>query len=236
MPFKLCVNGGGFGPETLALVVAKRLNRRKALDRARKPSPALLDRHDVSARGMYLLGSVQRHVSLVRVSGRTRRTLEPLASISKRRDPLTVTNGTPVVEGKGGTSRTETATTLTTSRQPGRPDIEIVRADSSSVRARVTSDGFPARTWFEARVDGFAASSKRPIFLAAGRFSPDQDGAIDWNVRVYVPSKWHGRKIDRLRVVVQRDRFVGPAPPCQGDVTHTCLTIRIPPQAVEGTG
>ena len=115
----------------------------------------------------------------------------------------------------------------TTDRKPGRPTIQVERVDASSVSVRITSDGFPSRTWFEAIVEGFGDTERTPVVpLAAGRFSPGQDGKIDWKVRVYIPTVFKGTKIERLRVLVQRDRVV--TNNCTGEVKLTCLTLRIP--------
>jgi hypothetical protein len=115
----------------------------------------------------------------------------------------------------------------TTDRKPGRPTIQVERIDRSSLRVQITSEGFPSRTWFEAVVEGFGDAEKTAVVpLATGRFSPGQDGKIDWKVRVYVPPVFKGTKIERLRVLVQRDRVV--ANTCTGEVKLTCLSLRIP--------
>ena len=122
----------------------------------------------------------------------------------------------------------------TTHRQPGRPTIEIVRTDPSSIGVRVTSAGFPSRTWFEAVVEAYDDPETTDLKLATGRFSPDQDGRINWNVRVRVPRKIKGQKVEWVRVLVQRDRVV--AASCQGEVQLTCLSIRFPETAEARVG
>jgi hypothetical protein len=122
----------------------------------------------------------------------------------------------------------------TANRAPGRPTISIDRVDRESVRVEITADGLPSADWYDALLRGYSDSSKKGIgvFLASARFSPGQDGKVDWTARVQVPADDAGKPITRILVTVARDAPVD-TKSCADDQDvvegdATCLLIRVP--------
>jgi hypothetical protein len=129
----------------------------------------------------------------------------------------------------------------TVSRQPGRPTITITRVDKESVMIEITAEGQPSRIWFDALLRGYPDTASDGVFLASARFSPGQDGKVDWKERVELPATVDtgkaaaGSPITRVLVTVARNKAV-PTKACaiDQDVVHgdaTCLSIRVPPDA-----
>jgi hypothetical protein len=114
----------------------------------------------------------------------------------------------------------------TAKREPGRPFIQVERVDRSSLRVEISGDGLSTKDWFEAKVDGFDDDASTVVPLAAGRFSPGQDGNLDWKARFQMPPKFGGATITRLRVQVQKNHIA--ASSCDTDEDLTCLAIRVP--------
>ena len=121
--------------------------------------------------------------------------------------------------------------TATTKREAGRPFIEVQRVDPSSVRVTISGEGLSSDDWFEALVDGFGDDSSPDVPLAAGRFSPLQDGRLHWRARFLVPKKLGKTTITRLIVRVQKNKVAGED--CTTDADLTCLSIRIPRRVVQ---
>src|SRR5207248_1067339 len=94
----------------------------------------------------------------------------------------------------------------TADRQPGRPTISIERIDSDSVRVEIRAEGLRSSDWYDALLRGYGDSSTTDgIFLASARFSPGQDGTLDWKARVQVPPDKGGKPVTRVLVTVARD-------------------------------
>jgi hypothetical protein len=152
----------------------------------------------------------------------------------------------------------------TANRQPGRPSIEVTRVDASTINVQITAEGLGSNDWFEADVVGYpedttttsgpsngnrgcprkgTATSEDKCFqpvvvdvpLAAARFSPGQDGKLDWKQLIDVDTFSHGGTtgltIARVQVRVAHKALFGLGHP-PGDCTHgevTCLALRLPP-------
>ena len=117
----------------------------------------------------------------------------------------------------------------TTNRQPGRPTISLKRIDKQSVRVEITAEGLPSTTWYEAFVRGYGDEPDSPeFFLVSARFSPGQDGKVDWKTRFHMPAKIEDTKLTRILVMVQRDNLV-PRKNCVEDEKITCMYVRVPP-------
>jgi hypothetical protein len=118
----------------------------------------------------------------------------------------------------------------TTNRHAGRPTIHVARVDDSSISVVVSGDGLASDDWFEAIVEGYTANPPgKKTELAAARFSPGQDGKLDWKERIQVPKKFAGSDITYLLVRVRRNNPVeGRAADCSVSVETTCLFFRIP--------
>jgi hypothetical protein len=128
----------------------------------------------------------------------------------------------------------------TTNRQPGRPMISIERVDADSVRVEISAEGLPSTDWYDALLRGYSdVRGADGVFLASARFSPGQDGKLDWKARVEVPTDEGGKPITRVLVTVARDKPVDLKSCVMNDEdvvvgNATCLSIRVPAAAESG--
>jgi hypothetical protein len=125
----------------------------------------------------------------------------------------------------------------TIDRRPGRPKIEVVRLDDRAALVSISAEGLPSNSWYEASVEAYA--DKGPPWsylgsLARARFSPGQDGKLEWNEQVSL-SKIQSKRVGRVEVRVARGMLakplgkVGERSCTAQDVT--CLFVRVPPKA-----
>jgi hypothetical protein len=125
----------------------------------------------------------------------------------------------------------------TSDRKPGRPQIEVMRVDDKTILVKISAEGLPSNDWYEASVSGYddlyTASSEVPLVTA--RFSPGQDGKLDWTHRVNavdgipVPVNGMGTtKISRVLVRLAHGALslVGYRNCNRAEVT--CLAVRVP--------
>ena len=131
----------------------------------------------------------------------------------------------------------------TTQREPGRPTVDVDRVDESSIQVRITADGLPSNTWYEAIIEGFSYTDPGVrAKLAVARFSPGQDGRLVWSQRMALPKTVPGRvgarggtsngmEITGVLIRVQRDT-VAAETDCNKTVSTTCMAIRVPPTPV----
>lgn len=120
----------------------------------------------------------------------------------------------------------------TIARRPGRPTIVLQRFDRSSVRIEVTADGLASSDWYEAIVTQYTPDERggeTATTLAAARFSPGQNGKLDWKERIAYPSSSPADA--RLLVRVAKDRLVRETD-CNTDQDVTCLSVRVPVTSV----
>jgi|SRR5579862_4143733 len=122
----------------------------------------------------------------------------------------------------------------TADRQPGQPTIVLQRVNDESVRVEITAEGLPSDAWFAAVLTGYSDSTvdTNGVFLASARFSPGQDGKLDWQERFDVPAARDGKPITRVLVTIARDEPVR-ANNCTVsssviDQAATCLLLRVP--------
>lgn len=116
-------------------------------------------------------------------------------------------------------------------RAPGRPTITLQRLDADSVQIEITADGLASSDWYEAIVSAYKTAkdgTTTNTTLAGARFSPGQDGTVDWKARIAFPAK--STKRTRLLVRVQKDSLVKDRD-CNTDADVTCLNIYVPPSA-----
>src|SRR5205823_9010822 len=105
--------------------------------------------------------------------------------------------------------------------------------DPTTVRVQILGEGLASDVWYEASVRGYGELGPAFAPLAAARFSPGQDGKLDWSVRVNVADTDIGDKqplkIGRLLVSVSRGTLDREAIKkyCV-DVRFTCLSVRLP--------
>jgi hypothetical protein len=102
----------------------------------------------------------------------------------------------------------------TTLREPGRPGIQVDRVDDSSVRVQISAEGLQSDAWYEASIRGYGddlaaydapvdeRKRKTPVDLLTARFSPGQDGKLDWSARISTADS-SGTKIGRILVRVE---------------------------------
>ena len=119
----------------------------------------------------------------------------------------------------------------TIAREPGRPTIVLDRVDKDSIRVEVTGDGLGSSDWYEAIVTEYLPDqqgTETPTTLAGARFSPGQDGKLDWKARIAYPASTPPQA--RLLVRVQKDKLVRDSD-CNTDADVTCLSVHVPPTA-----
>jgi hypothetical protein len=118
--------------------------------------------------------------------------------------------------------------TATSARVPGKPTIQVSRLDDKSVRVQITGEGLASNLWYETAIRGYDAAGKDFEALGAARFSPGQDGKLNWTLRVNIADTKEV-KIERLLIAVARESLdrqdIGQY--CI-DVTFTCLSVRLP--------
>jgi hypothetical protein len=123
----------------------------------------------------------------------------------------------------------------TIAREPGRPTIVLQRVDKESVRVEITGDGLASSDWYEAIVTELSdlpQSGPAPPPLAEARFSPSQNGKLDWKARIDYPASTPTTTY--LLVRVQKDRLLRDTD-CKTDKDVTCLYVHVPP-SVARTG
>jgi hypothetical protein len=77
----------------------------------------------------------------------------------------------------------------TTDRRPGVPAINVDAIGNGSVRVEITAEGLPSSDWYEALVVGERESGDPDaMLLGAGRFSPAQNGRVDWKMVMDFPT------------------------------------------------
>jgi hypothetical protein len=120
----------------------------------------------------------------------------------------------------------------TTNRQPGRPTIKISRVpDAQAVVVHITAEGLSSDAWYELRIDGFPDAFDRnhsSIELVAARFSPGQDGKLDWSETIGT-TDLERTKIARVLVrvapgAIARNRGLN----CDVNDKVTCDFVRVP--------
>lgn len=129
-------------------------------------------------------------------------------------------------------------------RAPGRPAIALARSSTATVTVQVTAEGLASTTSYEARVEGWnqrganGSRAKLVASLLTGRFSPGQDGKLNWRHAVNISTQRARPRINYLLVAVSKD--AGDAGSCvvpvgaQTESAPTCLYTRVPsrPDAV----
>lgn len=126
--------------------------------------------------------------------------------------------------------------TATADRKPGHPAIKVTRLDDATVRVHVTGDGLPSNDTYNMEIDGYgerAASDPGPYTeLLAARFSPGQDGKLDWTEEVNVSPSTTAQTISRILVWITREvKWSRPTRDCNGGAAVTCSYVRVPAKA-----
>jgi hypothetical protein len=134
----------------------------------------------------------------------------------------------------------------TSRRDPGRPTIAVERLDAASIRVQISAEGLESDAWYEATVLGYPDDlagyrttgshppSKKPVDLLTVRFSPNQDGKLDWSARISTADSGE-TKIGRVLVRVA-DGAVKSADLVNCTAAKvTCLAVRVPEKAPSTT-
>src|SRR5438876_1015639 len=90
----------------------------------------------------------------------------------------------------------------------GAATFVAVGVGTESVRVEITAERLPSSDWYDAVLRSYSdsVSVADGVFLASVRFSPGQDGKLDWKARVQVPPDRAGKTITRVLVTVARDK------------------------------
>ena len=137
--------------------------------------------------------------------------------------------------------------TATANRDTGHPTIAVSRAGEDGVKISVTADGLPSNTKYEARVEGYYQLPGQEGIqtfvdnLTSARFSPRQDGRLEWSHVVDI-SPANARPINYVLVIVAKqdvgELVCSEASPDTKGATATaptCLYTRLPPFAGAAT-
>jgi hypothetical protein len=118
----------------------------------------------------------------------------------------------------------------TSAREPGQPTIKVQRLDDKTIRVQISGEGIASDDWYEAAVagydDDYTGASR--VDLATSRFSPGQDGNLNWSVRINTDDSGK-TKIARVLIRVSRGGLYKPGH--IEDCTTgriTCLALRLP--------
>jgi hypothetical protein len=127
----------------------------------------------------------------------------------------------------------------TVNREPGRPSIALERLNKDSIKVTVTADGLASSASYDARIEGYhqtpAPDGRKPtqVFiesLVLARFSPAQDGDLEWERVVDISPPTTTLPINYVQVIVAKENVEGPTCGAMGNDAPTCLYTRIPPE------
>jgi hypothetical protein len=112
--------------------------------------------------------------------------------------------------------------------------IEVRRVDDKTILVEISAEGLQSDDWYEAAIGGYNENETGRVELVTARFSPGQDGKLEWKHRISAadsPKTEKRAKIKIRRILVRVAHGSlnrnGIALDCTTqDVT--CLWVRVP--------